>query len=152
LQIGVLAAGQGNKQIAGPKLPTPSLNPPQAPTAAADIPSADVLTVNLCSKQPAAAECRICLSAGNAEQELIQPCSCAGTMGYTHAACLEAWVQEKGSLTCELCKQQYKEQFVETHGLAAAADNAKGKEGAEPPAAVDANSLRSWQRMRFTLL
>jgi E3 ubiquitin-protein ligase DOA10 len=68
--------------------------------------------MRLCSKLTTAAECRICLSPGSTEQELIQPCACAGTMGYTHAACLITWVQEKGSLTCELCKQQYQEQYV----------------------------------------
>jgi hypothetical protein len=57
--------------------------------------------------------CRICLSAGSAEQELIQPCACAGTVGYVHAACLTAWVQEKGSLTCEICQQHYKAPFVQ---------------------------------------
>jgi hypothetical protein len=63
------------------------------------------------------AECRICLSAGSAGRELFQPCACAGTMGYTHAACLAAWVQEKGSLTCELCKQRYKEPYVQALGF-----------------------------------
>jgi hypothetical protein len=57
--------------------------------------------------------CRICLSAGSADLKLIQPCACTGTIGYIHAACLAAWVQERGSLTCEICQQQYKEPFVQ---------------------------------------
>jgi hypothetical protein len=65
------------------------------------------------SRSDTQAECRICLSAGSTDQELFQPCACAGTMGYTHPACLAAWVQEKGSLTCELCKQRYKEPYVQ---------------------------------------
>jgi hypothetical protein len=56
--------------------------------------------------------CRICLSPGSADLELVQPCACAGTMGYTHAACLAAWVQAKGSLTCEICQEHYKGPFV----------------------------------------
>jgi hypothetical protein len=53
----------------------------------------------------------------------VQPCSCTGTLSYTHIACLSAWVQERGSLVCELCKQQYKEphaQQLETVAAAAA--------------------------------
>jgi hypothetical protein len=53
-------------------------------------------------------ECRICLSAGNTG-DLVRPCSCCGSMSYTHTACLSAWVQERGSLVCELCGQPYKE-------------------------------------------
>jgi hypothetical protein len=30
-------------------------------------------------------------------------------MRYTHADCLSSWVEEKGSLVCELCGQRYKE-------------------------------------------
>jgi hypothetical protein len=45
-------------------------------------------------------------------------------MGYIHAACLTAWVQQKGSLNCELCKQQYQEQCVQVLGLAAVAQDA----------------------------
>lgn len=56
--------------------------------------------------------CRICLAPGSADLELIQPCACSGTMGCTHAACLTAWVQAKGSLTCEICQEHYKAPFV----------------------------------------
>jgi hypothetical protein len=69
--------------------------------------------------------CRICLSAGSAEQELIQPCACTGTVGYIHAACLTAWVQERGSLTCKICQQRYKEPFAQAlqqHQQTAAAE------------------------------
>lgn len=30
-------------------------------------------------------------------------------MGSVHPACLAAWVAEKGSLTCELCGQRYRQ-------------------------------------------
>ena len=66
-------------------------------------------------------ECRICLAADSAE-ELIQPCSCCGTLAYTHMSCLKTWVQERGSLMCELCGQRYREPYVQVlEPLAAAA-------------------------------
>mgnify|MGYP001807505208 CR=1 FL=1 len=71
-------------------------------------------------------------------------------MGYMHAACLASWVQEKGSLTCEVCKQQYKEQYVQSLELAAAADKASHKEATGRAATADeeANGC-SRQRLRF---
>jgi hypothetical protein len=70
-------------------------------------------------------------------------------MGYIHAACLKAWVQEKGSLTCELCKQQYQEQFVLLLGLAAAADEAELK---KTPAVSSAESSGRWGWRFWALL
>lgn len=70
-------------------------------------------------------ECRICLSAGDTE-DLVQPCSCSGSLSYTHTACLSAWVQERGSLVCELCGHHYKEPHAELlEPIAAAAKEAK---------------------------
>jgi hypothetical protein len=67
-----------------------------------------------------------------------------------HAACLASWVQEKGSLTCEVCKQQYKEQYVQALELAAAAEKAGHKESTGHAATADeeANGC-SLQRLRF---
>eukprot|EP00879_Flechtneria_rotunda_P001470 GHRR01001624.1.p1 GENE.GHRR01001624.1~~GHRR01001624.1.p1 ORF type:complete len:321 (+),score=117.97 GHRR01001624.1:244-1206(+) len=53
-------------------------------------------------------ECRICLATDN-RQDLLQPCSCTGTVQYAHMECLKAWVSERGSLECELCGKQYKD-------------------------------------------
>ena len=135
--------------------PAPALllpQPPQAATAAGSASAAAQLK-QLSSKRAAVAECRICLSEGSAEQELIQPCTCAGTMGYTHAACLVAWVQEKGSLTCELCQQHYQKQYVQVLGLKAAAGKTGNKKGTGPAAADgDGNPCRSWLGIRFWLL
>jgi hypothetical protein len=73
-------------------------------------------------------------------------------MGYMHAACLQAWVQEKGSLTCEVCKQQYQEQYVQELGLVAAAQKA-GVKSNTGPAATDAEDFdQSRQRLRFWML
>jgi hypothetical protein len=71
-------------------------------------------------------ECRICLSAGDAS-DLVRPCSCSGTLSYTHIACLSAWVQERGSLVCELCGQHYKEPHAQQLELVAAAAIAASK-------------------------
>lgn len=53
-------------------------------------------------------ECRICLSSGSAG-DLIQPCSCSGSLSSVHMSCLARWVREHGSLICELCGQRYHE-------------------------------------------
>jgi hypothetical protein len=152
IQVGVLPANQSSYQSTEPTPPAPLPNPPQAVTPAGSA-SAAALLKQLSSKHAPSAECRICLSAGSAELELIQPCACAGTMGYMHAACLAAWVQENGSLTCELCKQRYQEPYVQELGLAAAVDKTGQKEGAGPAAAAAlGNSCRSWSGMRLWML
>ena len=79
-------------------------------------------------------------------------------MSYTHAACLAASVQEKGSLTCERCKQQYQEPYVQALGLAAAAaaaDKTGHKDGVIPAAAavdVDHHTCQPWLSLRCWLL
>lgn len=66
--------------------------------------------------------CRICLDDENlAENLLIAPCKCAGTMKYIHVKCLRSWLDSKKSnrenhavktycwraLECELCKVKF---------------------------------------------
>ena len=48
--------------------------------------------------------CRICLEETG---KLIQPCSCKGSTGNVHEACLKKWVAESGSEKCEICKTEY---------------------------------------------
>jgi hypothetical protein len=52
-------------------------------------------------------ECRICLQA-DYQDDIVTPCSCAGSVQYAHMECLKAWVAERCSLQCELCGKQYK--------------------------------------------
>jgi hypothetical protein len=52
-------------------------------------------------------ECRICLSADH-QDDLVQPCSCDGTVKHAHLECLRAWVRERQQLECELCGKPYK--------------------------------------------
>eukprot|EP00878_Enallax_costatus_P004760 GHUV01005010.1.p1 GENE.GHUV01005010.1~~GHUV01005010.1.p1 ORF type:complete len:339 (+),score=75.36 GHUV01005010.1:493-1509(+) len=57
-----------------------------------------------------ARECRICLAADNPE-DLVQPCSCTGSVQYAHMDCLKSWVQERANLQCELCGKQYRDEI-----------------------------------------
>jgi hypothetical protein len=84
-------------------------------------------------------ECRICLSAGDREN-LVRPCSCCGTLSYTHTACLSAWVQERGSLVCELCGQHYKEPHAQQLEPLVIAAMQRRKLAAFPVADVEGSS------------
>ena len=77
-------------------------------------------------------ECRICLepgkpmklldepegaghdSAGSGPRDqpeptaLISPCICSGSLQWAHWGCIEQWVAERGSMSCEICGQPYK--------------------------------------------
>lgn len=72
--------------------------------------------------------CRICLLEGSpADDPLIRPCECRGTIEYVHLACLRHWIRGRldlaessaGSyfykpLACELCKAQYATHLTDT--------------------------------------
>ncbi len=150
VQIAALEAKvNDSQQQTEQQLPALLPKPPQAATPAGSFSAAELFR-RFSSKRLAAgtAECRICLSPGTAEQGLIQPCSCAGSMGYTHAACLEAWVQEKGSLTCELCKATYKEPYLQALTQAAAA----GPRQKEATGAADNSEAQELNRWKLWLL
>jgi hypothetical protein len=51
-------------------------------------------------------ECRICLSEEN-EKDIVSPCDCKGSVKYVHKECLQKWVDVKGSLKCDICKERY---------------------------------------------
>ena len=66
--------------------------------------------------------CRICLGEESDQPDpLIQPCKCAGSMGWIHLECLREWLNSKRtrkesecvktycwkSLECELCKERF---------------------------------------------
>ena len=44
--------------------------------------------------------CRIC----HEEDNLIAPCSCSGSIKYTHRKCLLQWVKSSNRLDCEICR------------------------------------------------
>ncbi|GAB5586558.1 hypothetical protein Unana1_01458 [Umbelopsis nana] len=61
--------------------------------------------------------CRICLNSSDdddkedisADNPLIRPCLCKGSMAYVHLACLQRWRQERSenAFTCEVCHYKY---------------------------------------------
>lgn len=50
--------------------------------------------------------CRVCLEE-DSMANLTQPCSCSGSMQHVHKNCLQSWISEKGSKSCEICWQEY---------------------------------------------
>jgi len=101
-----------------------------ASTAAApqdvEAPSTGLSSSDNSVRSGSANECRICLGSDHAE-DLIKPCCCSGTLRCAHMTCLEKWVQERGSLVCELCGQRYKEPYAQQLEPLAAAAMQKNK-------------------------
>uniref|UniRef100_A0A671VPQ0 RING-type E3 ubiquitin transferase n=3 Tax=Sparus aurata TaxID=8175 RepID=A0A671VPQ0_SPAAU len=50
--------------------------------------------------------CRICHDSG-AQEELLSPCECSGTLATIHRSCLEHWLSASGTSFCELCHYQF---------------------------------------------
>ncbi|XP_028829829.1 E3 ubiquitin-protein ligase MARCH3-like [Denticeps clupeoides] len=50
--------------------------------------------------------CRICHE-GGAQEELLSPCQCAGTLATIHRSCLEHWLSASSTSFCELCHFQF---------------------------------------------
>lgn len=47
--------------------------------------------------------CRLCFGTAYDDTDLIEPCSCKGTMAKVHRNCLEKWLTRSGSTKCDLC-------------------------------------------------
>ncbi|QDZ19618.1 RING-CH-type domain-containing protein [Chloropicon primus] len=56
-------------------------------------------------------ECRICQEL-DLESRLESPCSCSGTLKYVHKRCLQKWINEKGNITCEICRSPLNGDFT----------------------------------------
>ena len=56
--------------------------------------------------------CKICYEKEDkADDKIINPCFCEGTMKYIHENCLKQWIQKKDNMSyirCEICKYEYK--------------------------------------------
>lgn len=50
--------------------------------------------------------CRICHDSG-AQEELLSPCDCSGSLAPIHRNCLEHWLSASGTSFCELCHFQF---------------------------------------------
>lgn len=51
-------------------------------------------------------DCRYCLLP-DTPSNLIAPCGCDGTLHYCHYKCLQSWVKEKRSMSCEICNREW---------------------------------------------
>ncbi|KAG5535356.1 hypothetical protein RHGRI_023203 [Rhododendron griersonianum] len=51
--------------------------------------------------------CRICHDEDE-DSNMEIPCSCCGSLKYAHRKCVQRWCNEKGDITCEICRQQFK--------------------------------------------
>lgn len=48
--------------------------------------------------------CRICHCEADAENPLLSPCYCSGSLKYVHQSCLRQWLAASDTRSCELCK------------------------------------------------
>ncbi|KAM1015349.1 hypothetical protein ACFX2I_045126 [Malus domestica] len=51
-------------------------------------------------------ECRICQEEDYLHK-LEAPCRCNGTLKFAHRDCVQKWINERLSMTCEICNQPY---------------------------------------------
>ncbi|KAB2613877.1 E3 ubiquitin-protein ligase MARCH11-like [Pyrus ussuriensis x Pyrus communis] len=51
-------------------------------------------------------ECRICQEEDYLHK-LEAPCHCNGTLKFAHRDCVQKWINERLSMTCEICNQPY---------------------------------------------
>ncbi|KAJ9563783.1 hypothetical protein OSB04_008943 [Centaurea solstitialis] len=57
------------------------------------------------------AECRICQEEDSIDA-LETPCACNGSLKYAHRKCVQHWCNEKGDITCEICHQPYRPDYI----------------------------------------
>lgn len=55
--------------------------------------------------------CRICFD-DNKEEPIITPCLCKGSVAFVHTSCLEKWLAESNTSSCELCHHVYETEKV----------------------------------------
>ncbi|XP_022919204.1 E3 ubiquitin-protein ligase MARCHF3-like [Onthophagus taurus] len=60
--------------------------------------------------------CRICQT-HSADEILISPCNCKGTLAYVHLPCLERWLNQVSRTYCELCMFRYNSIQTQRYGL-----------------------------------
>ena len=59
------------------------------------------------SKSSSGLFCRICHDGDSDDNRLISPCSCSGSVGLIHRACIEKWLTTVNQDTCEICQQKF---------------------------------------------
>ena len=69
-----------------------------------------------CDDEPSIPTCRICMEPASLEDDLVQPCACAGTQAWIHIGCLQRWQQSSPNRSrkaiCPVCKTAYAPEFV----------------------------------------
>lgn len=60
--------------------------------------------------------CRICQT-NTAQECLISPCHCKGSLAYVHLSCLERWLNQSSRSYCELCMFQFNAIQTQRYGL-----------------------------------
>ncbi|XP_064487886.1 uncharacterized protein LOC135400071 isoform X2 [Ornithodoros turicata] len=59
--------------------------------------------------------CRICFR-GTSAGYLLQPCSCRGSIGFSHRPCIEQWVKDRKEEVCNICRHRYPIEKKMKHG------------------------------------
>ncbi|KAM1549226.1 hypothetical protein ACFX1Z_010314 [Malus domestica] len=78
------------------------------PTTIQDImESSHQIDMNTLSSPSKFVQCRICQDEDD-DSNMEAPCSCCGSLKYTHRKCVQKWCNEKGDTICEICHQQFK--------------------------------------------
>lgn len=60
--------------------------------------------------------CRICQT-HSAQEILISPCNCKGTLAYVHLSCLERWLNQASRSYCELCMFHFNSIQTQRYGF-----------------------------------
>ncbi|PKI68424.1 uncharacterized protein LOC116202795 [Punica granatum] len=67
--------------------------------------------IDLCSSPGKLVQCRICHEEDE-DSNMEMPCTCRGSLKYAHRKCVQRWCTEKGDTTCEICRQQFRPNYV----------------------------------------
>ncbi|KAF5301200.1 hypothetical protein FQR65_LT08935 [Abscondita terminalis] len=90
-----------------------SRNNPQKPSGShsacksVDRKKSTVITIDADKSSIISIVCRICYD-GDKDEAIITPCRCKGTVAFVHRTCLEKWLAESNSTSCELCHYVYR--------------------------------------------
>ncbi|XP_043279591.1 E3 ubiquitin-protein ligase MARCHF3-like isoform X2 [Venturia canescens] len=77
--------------------------------------------------------CRICHEDSSIE-ELIDPCSCSGTLALIHSSCLEKWLSTSNTEHCEICQHVFfirrkNKSIIQSISMWSRSKNANGARG-----------------------
>ena len=77
--------------------------------AAATTTTTTATTTTTTMEEDVVNECRVCRGEEeDADQPLVAPCLCSGSILLVHQECLQEWLAHSGKDTCELCNVKYR--------------------------------------------